>query len=174
MRESLLLTKEGHSSVQKNKEAMGEILEITNIIGELARQTNLLALNAAIEAARAGEFGKGFSVVAGEVRKLADRSAAAAEDISSISSESHKTAEAAGTVLSDLLPKIESAAAVIEEITALSKEQMDNISSITEASAKLDEIGNNNAATSEEMSNSCDVLKEKTLMLLETVESFKL
>lgn len=73
---------EGSETMDSAIHAVKQIAERIVVIEEISRQTNLLALNAAIEAARAGEAGKGFSVVAGEIRKLAERSAASAESLS--------------------------------------------------------------------------------------------
>ena len=173
MLEAVNLTGEGHNAVENTKEAMSRILDKISVIGEIARQTNLLALNAAIEAARAGEAGKGFSVVAAEVRKLADRSATAAEEISIISEESHGTSQKAEDLLVKLLPEIKNATGIIKKITSLSEEQKDRIGQITVSTEKLDEIGRNNAATSEEMSTSCDVLSERSDSLNQLVEAFK-
>ena len=103
--------------------AMKNIAEKIGIIEEIARQTNLLALNAAIEAARAGEHGKGFAVVASEVRKLAERSQAAAAEISRLSSSSMNVAERAGQMLSKLVPDIQKTSELVQEISAASKEQ---------------------------------------------------
>ncbi len=90
---------QGGESVRATAEAMKQIAKKIGIIDDIAYQTNLLALNAAIEAARAGEHGKGFAVVAAEVRKLAERSQVAAQEISSVATESVALAEKAGTLL---------------------------------------------------------------------------
>src|SRR6266536_1220138 len=98
-----------HASITQNAEnsrQMETIAEKISIVEDIAYQTNLLALNAAIEAARAGDHGKGFAVVATEVRKLAERSQTAAQEISSVASSNVRVAEKAGHMLGELVPAI--------------------------------------------------------------------
>ncbi|MFO7596505.1 MAG: methyl-accepting chemotaxis protein, partial [Desulfocurvibacter africanus] len=125
--------RQGGEAVEQTVGAMKEIAEKISIIEDIARQTNLLALNAAIEAARAGEHGRGFAVVAAEVRKLAERSGAAAGEISELSASSVDVAEKAGEMLKKIVPDIQKTAELVQEITAASHEQNAGIEQINKA-----------------------------------------
>ena len=120
-------------AVSKAVEAMQTIVEKISIVQEIARQTDLLALNAAVEAARAGEHGRGFAGVASEVRKLAERSQAAAAEISGLSSETVSVATQAGEMLTRLVPDIRKTAELVSEISAACREQDIGSSQINEA-----------------------------------------
>ncbi|MBS1210537.1 MAG: histidine kinase, partial [Proteobacteria bacterium] len=121
---------EGGEAVKATVVAMKQIAQQISIIDDIAYQTNLLALNAAIEAARAGEHGKGFAVVAAEVRKLAERSQVAAQEIGTVASSSVELAEKAGKLLDEMVPNIKRTSDLVQEITAASEEQSSGVSQI--------------------------------------------
>ncbi|PIO97079.1 methyl-accepting chemotaxis protein, partial [Pleomorphomonas carboxyditropha] len=132
--------------------AMQTIAEKIGIVQEIARQTDLLALNAAVEAARAGEHGRGFAVVASEVRKLAERSQAAATEISQMSVDTVASAQQAGDMLNRLVPDIRKTAELVSEISAACREQDIGAAQINQAIQQLDKVTQQNAGASEEMS----------------------
>ncbi|MGN7612940.1 methyl-accepting chemotaxis protein [Magnetococcales bacterium HHB-1] len=165
--------KESGEAVTKAVASMKEIAEKISIIGDIARQTNLLALNAAIEAARAGEHGKGFAVVAAEVRKLAERSQAAAGEIGHLSDSSKEVAERAGTMLTALVPEIQKTAELIQEITASSREQNQGAEQINSAIQQLDGVIQQNAGASEEMAATAEELSGQAQRLREAIQFFK-
>jgi methyl-accepting chemotaxis protein len=153
--------------------AMRTIAEKISIVQEIARQTDLLALNAAVEAARAGEHGKGFAVVASEVRKLAERSQAAAAEISALSGETVQTATQAGEMLNRLVPDIQKTAELVSEISAACREQDIGASQINEAIQQLDKVTQLNAGSSEEMSSTSEELAAQAEELQASIAFFK-
>ncbi|QAU48786.1 methyl-accepting chemotaxis protein [Bradyrhizobium guangzhouense] len=161
-------------AVGRAVEAMQTIAEKITIVQEIARQTDLLALNAAVEAARAGEHGKGFAVVASEVRKLAERSQAAAADIGTLSSETVKVAQEAGSMLSKLVPDIKKTAELVQEITAACREQDVGSSQINQAIQQLDKVGQQNASASEQVSSTSEELASQAEQLQSTISFFRI
>jgi methyl-accepting chemotaxis protein len=166
--------RESGKAVAETVIAMKDIAGKISIIEEIARQTNLLALNAAIEAARAGEHGKGFAVVASEVRKLAERSQAAAAEISKLSSSSVQVAEMAGQMLSKLVPDIQRTAELVQEINSASGEQNSGAEQINKAIQQLDQVVQQNASVAEEMSSTAEELAAQAENLQSSIEFFKI
>ncbi|WIW47785.1 methyl-accepting chemotaxis protein [Bradyrhizobium sp. 62B] len=160
-------------AVGRAVQAMQTIAEKITIVQEIARQTDLLALNAAVEAARAGEHGKGFAVVASEVRKLAERSQAAAADIGTLSTETVKVAQEAGDMLSKLVPDIKKTAELVQEITAACREQDVGSAQINQAIQQLDKVGQQNASASEQVSSTSEELASQAEQLQSTISFFR-
>jgi methyl-accepting chemotaxis protein len=166
--------KSSGEAVNEATNAMREISEKINIVQEIARQTNLLALNAAIEAARAGEHGKGFAVVASEVRKLAERSQNAAEEITELAKNSLIVADKAVEMLDILVPDIAKTANLVYEITASSIEQNQGATQINKAINDLDRVVQQNAGSSEEMAATAVELSAQSQELQKAISFFKI
>ena len=162
------------AAVGRAVQAMQTIAEKITIVQEIARQTDLLALNAAVEAARAGEHGKGFAVVASEVRKLAERSQAAAAEIGTLSGDTVKVAQEAGHMLSKLVPDIKRTAELVVEITAACREQDVGSSQINQAIQQLDKVGQQNASASEQVSSTSEELASQAEQLQSTISYFRI
>jgi methyl-accepting chemotaxis protein len=165
---------EGGQAVGKTVEAMRQIAEKIGIIEEIAYQTNLLALNAAIEAARAGEHGRGFSVVASEVRHLAERSQVAAREIRSVAADSVTISERAGDLLKQIVPIIRQTSQLVQEIVAASNEQKNGIEQMNTAMLQLDRVTQSNAASAEELAGTSEELASQAEELRGMMSYFKI
>lgn len=149
------------------------IAEKLKIINDIAVQTNILALNAAVEASNAGESGKGFAVVAGEVRKLAEISKNAANDINELTSQSFHIAENAHDVIKDVLDKIENATNLAKGIYNAGIEQKSGIVQINHAIHLLDSVAHNNASSSDLVANNSSIIKEHSDILNSQISFFQ-
>ncbi len=164
---------DGGESVNATVSAMKQIAKKISIIDDIAAQTNLLALNAAIEAARAGEHGKGFAVVAAEVRKLAERSQVAAQEIGEVATSSVELAEKAGKLLEQMVPAIRKTADLVQEISAASSEQSSGVGQINSAVGQLNQTTQQNASSSEELAATSEEMSSQAEQLQQTMTFFK-
>ena len=173
-----LSAQEGIRNVsEKSVEAISAnrtISEKINVINDIAFQTNLLALNAAVEAARAGEHGKGFAVVAAEVRKLAENSKVAADEIVTLATQSLSLSENAGEQMKETLPHVENSTKLVQEISAASTEQNNGANQVNNAIQQLSNVTQQNAAAAEEMATSSEELASQASALKETITFFKI
>ncbi len=152
---------------------MSEIAAKIGIVQEIARQTDLLALNAAVEAARAGQSGKGFAIVAAEVRRLAERSKVASDEIVNLSRTTSEASNEAGQQLKTLVPEIQRTADLVREISAAMNEQRVGSEQINQAIAELDRVIQANAEVSNRASDATRNLSQSAEELRALIDSFR-
>jgi len=172
--EALEGIKNGSKSATRTIKSIDEIAKKISIIGEISHQTNILALNAAVEAARAGQFGKGFTVVANEVKKLAERAQVAAVEINEISEKGVEISKTAEKELTSLVPDIEKTAMLVGEITLASAEQSNGTDQIQNSIQLLNNVAQKNALLSEELNTKAINLSHEANELRNNINYFKI
>ncbi|GAK54264.1 methyl-accepting chemotaxis sensory transducer [Candidatus Moduliflexus flocculans] len=161
-------------AMQATMQAMHDISKRIMVIEDIARQTRMLSLNATIEAARASEAGRGFDVVANEVRALATRTQTASAEINTLASSSVKIAQNAGQRLMNLVPQIQKTSELVQEIRMASNEQNTGAAQINQAILRLDEVVQQNTMLSQTMATTSEKLAEQAEHLRHTISFFKI
>jgi methyl-accepting chemotaxis protein len=169
------------STMQGINESSRRIADIIGVIDGIAFQTNILALNAAVEAARAGEQGRGFAVVAGEVRNLAQRSAAAAKEIKQLIDDSVQRVTVgsglvnrAGQTMEEIVASIGQVNDIVGQISIASEEQSAGVMQVRDSVGNMDQVTQQNAALVEESAAVAEALRRQAAELLQTVSVFRL
>lgn len=165
---------EGVESTNVALDSMNEIAQKIGIINDIAFQTNLLALNAAVEAARAGEHGKGFAVVAAEVRRLAERSRQAANEIITVSQRGAEISSKVKDVMNQNVNEIIRTTDLIREITAATREQQTGTEQVNTSVQELNNTTQQNASLSEEVAASAEELNARAKALIDLIQYFKI
>lgn len=163
----------GSEAVERTITAMKKIAEKIGIIDNIAYQTNLLALNATVEATKAGNHGRGFAVVAAEVRRLAEQSQGASQEIGQAAKHSVELSESAGQLFADIVPTIQKTFELVREVSITSGEQSSATSQINSAMEQMSTITQSNADAAENLTASADDLSDQAEHLRKVMSFFQ-
>lgn len=174
------VVKSAIAAMQEINESSNKIAEIIGVIDEIAFQTNLLALNASVEAARAGEQGRGFSVVATEVRNLAQRSATAAQQSNELIQNSVQRVRAGtafvnetGAALNEIVESVAKVGDIVAHIASASSEQSAGIEQVNQAVSQMDDITQQNAALAEQAAAGSIAMSEQSTNMTQLLSFFR-
>lgn len=174
------IVKSAIAAMQEINESSNKIAEIIGVIDEIAFQTNLLALNASVEAARAGEQGRGFSVVATEVRNLAQRSATAAQQSNELIQNSVQKVRAGtafvnetGAALTEIVESVAKVGDIVAHIASASSEQSSGIEQVNQAVSQMDDITQQNAALAEQAAAGSIAMSEQSTNMTQLLSFFR-
>lgn len=174
------VVKSAIAAMQEINESSNKIAEIIGVIDEIAFQTNLLALNASVEAARAGEQGRGFSVVATEVRNLAQRSATAAQQSNELIQNSVQKVRAGtafvnetGAALTEIVESVAKVGDIVSHIASASSEQSAGIEQVNQAVSQMDDITQQNAALAEQAAAGSIAMSEQSTNMTQLLSFFR-
>ncbi len=165
---------QGGASVRDTLARMRSIVERISVVSDIAEQTHMLALNAAIEAGRAGAQGRGFGVVAAEVRKLAERTQATAREIDALAAGSLEQAQAAGERIAAIIPSVQRTSDLLGEVNAANGEQASGIGRITAVIHDISDASQRSAAASEELTVAAESIRVYTDDLAQALGHFRL
>ncbi|MBV9109480.1 MAG: HAMP domain-containing protein [Gemmatimonadetes bacterium] len=171
--EGARIAEESGAAVHETVRSMRTIAGKVGVIREIAQRTDLLALNAAIEAARAGDQGRGFGVIAEEIRKLAERSERAAVEIVTLAESSTAVAETSGRLLGELVPGIGRTAALVQEVAAASHQQAAAVTEMTASMGGVEDVAHQNAAAAQELAATAEEMAAQAETLRALVAVFR-